>query len=78
MCFDFRLQDNSSEDSGNSASHCASNEFIDRSLYEDSQSGTGSAASGSGSAFSGSLGSSSNETSGCGTGREAGDLDVWC
>ncbi|NWR65779.1 PER3 protein, partial [Bucorvus abyssinicus] len=55
------------EDSGNSASHCASNEFIDHSLYEDSQSGTGSAASGSGSALSGSLGSSSNETSGCGT-----------
>ncbi|NXL04975.1 PER3 protein, partial [Mesembrinibis cayennensis] len=59
--------DNDPEDSGNSASHCASGEFTDRSLYEDSQSGTGSAASGSGSALSGSLGSGSNETSGCGT-----------
>ncbi|XP_075376568.1 period circadian protein homolog 3 isoform X2 [Mycteria americana] len=60
--------DNDPEDSGNSASNCASSEFTDRSLYEDSQSGTGSAASGSGSALSGSLGSGSNETSGCGTG----------
>ncbi|KAM6045989.1 period circadian protein homolog 3 isoform 5-T6 [Theristicus caerulescens] len=60
--------DNDPEDSGNSASHCASGEFTDHSLYEDSQSGTGSAASGSGSALSGSLGSGSNETSGCGTG----------
>ncbi|NWH51329.1 PER3 protein, partial [Fregata magnificens] len=59
--------DNDPEDSGNSASHCASSEFTDRSLDEDSQSGTGSAASGSGSALSGSLGSGSNETSGCGT-----------
>ncbi|XP_054705401.1 period circadian protein homolog 3 isoform X1 [Grus americana] len=59
--------DNDPEDSGNSASHCAPGEFTDRSLYEDSQSGTGSAASGSGSALSGSLGSGSNETSGCGT-----------
>ncbi|NXT36515.1 PER3 protein, partial [Pelecanoides urinatrix] len=59
--------DNDPEDSGNSASHCASSEFTDHSLYEDSQSGTGSAASGSGSALSPSLGSGSNETSGCGT-----------
>ncbi|KFQ33691.1 Period circadian protein 3, partial [Mesitornis unicolor] len=59
--------DNDPEDSGNSASHCASSEFTDRSLYEDSQSGTGSATSGSGSALSASLGSGSNETSGCGT-----------
>ncbi|NXJ98768.1 PER3 protein, partial [Corythaixoides concolor] len=58
---------NDPEDSGNSASHCAPSEFTDRLLYEDSQSGTGSAASGSGSALSGSLGSGSNETSGCGT-----------
>ncbi|XP_075577563.1 period circadian protein homolog 3 isoform X2 [Pelecanus crispus] len=59
--------DNNPEDSGNSASHCASGVFTDHSLYEDSQSGTGSAASGSGSALSGSLGSGSNQTSGCGT-----------
>ncbi|NWI23444.1 PER3 protein, partial [Sula dactylatra] len=59
--------DNDLEDSGNSASHCASSEFTDHSLYEDSQSGTGSAASGSGSALSGSLGSGSNGTSGCST-----------
>ncbi|NXH65738.1 PER3 protein, partial [Hydrobates tethys] len=59
--------DNDPEDSGNSASHCASSEFTDRSPYEDSQSGTGSAASGSGSSLSRSLGSGSNETSGCGT-----------
>ncbi|XP_014807573.1 PREDICTED: period circadian protein homolog 3 isoform X2 [Calidris pugnax] len=55
------------EDSSNSASHCAASEFTDRSLYEDSQLGTGSAASGSGSALSGSLGSCSNKTSACGT-----------
>ncbi|KAM6046388.1 period circadian protein homolog 3 isoform 5-T6 [Chlamydotis macqueenii] len=55
--------DNDAEDSGNSASHCASSEFTD-----DSQSGTCSAASGRGSALYGSLGSGSNETSGCGTG----------
>ncbi|NXV41634.1 PER3 protein, partial [Uria aalge] len=60
-------RNNDPEDSGNSASHCASSESTNRSLYEDSQSGTGSAASGSGSALSGSLGSRSNETSGCGT-----------
>ncbi|KAM6191752.1 period circadian protein homolog 3 isoform 2-T2 [Sarcoramphus papa] len=60
-------RDNDPEDSGNSASHCASSEFTDRSLYEDSRSGTGSAASGRGSALSGSLGSGSSETSGCGT-----------
>ncbi|NWH72171.1 PER3 protein, partial [Piaya cayana] len=54
--------DNDPEDSGNSSSHYVSCELIDRSLYEDSQSGVGSAASGSGSALSG-----SNETSGCGT-----------
>lgn len=78
VCFDFCLQDNDPEDGGNSASHCASSEFTDRSLYEDSQLGTGSAASGSGSALSGSLGSGSNETSGSGTGREVRDLDVWC
>ncbi|XP_053941955.1 period circadian protein homolog 3 isoform X1 [Cuculus canorus] len=59
--------DNDPEDSGNSSSHCASCELTDRSLYEDSQSGMGSAASGSGSALSASLGSGSNETSGCGT-----------
>ncbi|XP_069638968.1 period circadian protein homolog 3 isoform X2 [Haliaeetus albicilla] len=59
--------DNNPEDSGNSASHCASSEFTDRSRYEDSQLGTGSAASGSGSALSLSLGSGSSETSGCGT-----------
>ncbi|NXP04859.1 PER3 protein, partial [Thinocorus orbignyianus] len=58
---------NDLEDSGNSASHCAPSEFTDRSLYEGSQSGTGSAASGSRSALSGSLGSCSNETSACGT-----------
>ncbi|NWU59555.1 PER3 protein, partial [Dromas ardeola] len=58
---------NDPEDSGNSASHCASSEFTIRSLYEDSQSGTVSAVSGSGSALSGSLGSRSNDTSGCGT-----------
>ncbi|NXY47452.1 PER3 protein, partial [Ceuthmochares aereus] len=59
--------DNDPKDSGNSFSHCASCERTDRSLYEDSQSGMGSAASGSGSALSGSLGSGSNEASGCGT-----------
>ncbi|NXT29173.1 PER3 protein, partial [Syrrhaptes paradoxus] len=58
---------NDPEDSGNSASHCTSGEFTDHLLYEDSQSGTGSAASGSGSALSGSLGSGSNETFGYGT-----------
>ncbi|NXN25141.1 PER3 protein, partial [Nycticryphes semicollaris] len=58
---------NDPEDSSNRASHCASSEFTDHSLYEDSQSGTRSAASGSGSALSGSLGSRSNETSACGT-----------
>ncbi|XP_053818767.1 period circadian protein homolog 3 isoform X5 [Vidua chalybeata] len=55
--------DNDPEDSGNSAAL----EFPDRSLYEDSQLGSGSAASGSGSALSASLGSSFNETSGHGT-----------
>ncbi|KAM7030518.1 period circadian protein homolog 3 isoform 4-T4 [Acridotheres tristis] len=55
--------DNNPEDNGNSAAL----EFPDRSLYEDSQLGSGSAASGSGSALSGSLGSSFNETSGHGT-----------
>ncbi|KFQ13723.1 Period circadian protein 3, partial [Leptosomus discolor] len=59
--------DNDPEDSGSSASHCASSEFTGRLLYKDFQSGTGSAESGSGSALSGSLGSGSNETSGCGT-----------
>ncbi|NXJ16602.1 PER3 protein, partial [Odontophorus gujanensis] len=60
--------DNSPEDSGNSASsHCASSEFTDRLLPEDSQSCTGSAASGSGLALSSSLGSHSCETSGGGT-----------
>ncbi|NXW04654.1 PER3 protein, partial [Fregetta grallaria] len=58
---------NDPEDSGNDASHWASSEFTDRSLYEDSQSGTGSAVSGSESALSRSLGSGSNETAGCGT-----------
>ncbi|XP_065593957.1 period circadian protein homolog 3 [Cyrtonyx montezumae] len=59
--------DNSPEDSGNSASsHCASSEFTDRLLPEDSQSCTGSAASGSGLALSSSLGSHSCETSGGG------------
>ncbi|KFP89925.1 Period circadian protein 3, partial [Apaloderma vittatum] len=52
---------------GNSASHCASSEFTDHSVSEDSQLGTCSAASGSGSTLSGSLGPDSNETSGCGT-----------
>ncbi|NXI72143.1 PER3 protein, partial [Anseranas semipalmata] len=60
--------DNDPEDSGTSASsHCASSEFTDRLLHEDSQSGTGSAASGSGSALFSSLGSRSSETSGYGT-----------
>ncbi|KFV96223.1 Period circadian protein 3, partial [Eurypyga helias] len=59
--------DNDPEDSGNSASHCASGEFTDHLLYEDSRSGAASAASGSGSALSGFSGSGSNETSGCGT-----------
>ncbi|XP_010282925.1 PREDICTED: period circadian protein homolog 3 [Phaethon lepturus] len=58
--------DNDPEDSGNSASHCASSQFTDRLLYEDSQSVF--FVSGSGSAFLGSLGSGSNKTSGCGTG----------
>uniref|UniRef100_A0A8C5U6G6 Period circadian regulator 3 n=1 Tax=Malurus cyaneus samueli TaxID=2593467 RepID=A0A8C5U6G6_9PASS len=52
--------DNDPEDSGNGAAL----EFPDRSLYEDSQLGSGSAASGSGSALTGSLVSSFNETSG--------------
>ncbi|XP_068771795.1 period circadian protein homolog 3 isoform X2 [Struthio camelus] len=60
--------DNDPEASGDNGSHCASSEFSDLLLHEDSQSGTGSAASGSGSAVSSSLGSGSNETSGCGTG----------
>ncbi|NXL62713.1 PER3 protein, partial [Chordeiles acutipennis] len=55
--------DNDPEDSGNSASHCTSSEFTDSLLYEDSQSGMGSAAS----ALSGSSGSVSNKTSDCGT-----------
>ncbi|XP_065506332.1 period circadian protein homolog 3 isoform X3 [Caloenas nicobarica] len=55
-------RDNDLEDS-----HCASSDLTDCWLYEDSRSGTGSAASGSGSALSGSLGSGSNKTSGCGT-----------
>ncbi|NWX27202.1 PER3 protein, partial [Notiomystis cincta] len=55
--------DNDPEDNGNSAAL----EFPDRSLCEDLQLGSGSAASGSGSALSGSLGSSFNETSGHGT-----------
>ncbi|NWQ61918.1 PER3 protein, partial [Neopipo cinnamomea] len=55
--------DTDPEDSDNSAAH----EFPDHSLYEDSQLGSGAAASGSGSALSGSLGSSFNESSGCGT-----------
>ncbi|XP_075293309.1 period circadian protein homolog 3 isoform X4 [Opisthocomus hoazin] len=46
--------DNDPEDCDNSVSHCASSGFIDRSLYEDSQSGTGSAASDRRSASSGS------------------------
>ncbi|XP_064586566.1 period circadian protein homolog 3 isoform X4 [Zonotrichia leucophrys gambelii] len=55
--------DNDPEDHGKTAAP----EFPDRSLYKDSQLGSGSAASGSGSALSGSLGSSFNETSGHGT-----------
>uniref|UniRef100_A0A8C9MH41 Period circadian regulator 3 n=2 Tax=Serinus canaria TaxID=9135 RepID=A0A8C9MH41_SERCA len=55
--------DNDPEDNGKTAAL----EFPDRSLLEDSQLGSGSAASGSGSALSGSLGSSFNETSGHGT-----------
>ncbi|XP_063033131.1 period circadian protein homolog 3 isoform X5 [Melospiza melodia melodia] len=55
--------DNEPEDNGKTAAP----EFPDRSLYKDSQLGSGSAASGSGSALSGSLGSSFNETSGHGT-----------
>ncbi|NWR35223.1 PER3 protein, partial [Tachuris rubrigastra] len=55
--------DNDPEDSDNSASH----EFPDHSLYEDSLLGSGAATSGSGSALSDSLGSSFNESSGCGT-----------
>ncbi|XP_059722904.1 period circadian protein homolog 3 isoform X7 [Haemorhous mexicanus] len=55
--------DNDPEDNGKTAAL----EFPDRSLFEDSQLGSGSAASGSGSALSGSLGSSFNETSGHGT-----------
>jgi len=71
----FCFQDNSLEDSGNSASsHCASSECTDRLLHEDSQSGTGSAASGSGLALSSSLGSHSCETSGGGTGKE---IKIW-
>ncbi|NXN11743.1 PER3 protein, partial [Indicator maculatus] len=65
--------DNNPEDSGNSASHCASSEFTDRLLCKDSQSGTGSAAPGSGSALSVSSGSGSKETSGCGTEEENKD-----
>ncbi|XP_040389458.1 period circadian protein homolog 3 isoform X5 [Cygnus olor] len=60
--------DNDPEGSGNSASSpCASSEFTDHQLHEDSQSGTGSAASGSGSALFSSLDFHSNETSGYGT-----------
>ncbi|XP_074781270.1 period circadian protein homolog 3 isoform X2 [Athene noctua] len=59
--------DNDPEDSGNSANRCASGEFADRSLYEGSRSGSGSAAPGTGSASPESLGSGSNDTSGCGT-----------
>lgn len=44
MCSVFCFQDNDPEGSGNSASsQCASSEFTDRQLPEDSQSGTGSA-----------------------------------
>ncbi|NXT73984.1 PER3 protein, partial [Zapornia atra] len=68
--------DSDPEDSGNSASHCASSEFTDRLLYEDSQSGTGSAASGNGSALSGSLGAGSNGTSGCGTEEKNQEAEV--
>lgn len=75
VCFDFCFQDDSREDSGNSASsHCASCEFTDRLLREDAQSGAGSAASGSGLALSSSLGSRSCETSGGGTGKE---VKIW-
>uniref|UniRef100_A0A663M0S9 Period circadian regulator 3 n=1 Tax=Athene cunicularia TaxID=194338 RepID=A0A663M0S9_ATHCN len=63
--------DNDPEDSGNSANHCASGEFADHSLYEGSQSGSGSAAPGTGSASSGSLGSGSSDTSGCEKNQEA-------
>ncbi|NWI91612.1 PER3 protein, partial [Pitta sordida] len=55
--------DSGAEDRGNSAAR----DYPDHSLCEDSQLGSGSAASGSGSALSGSLGSSFNETPGCGT-----------
>ncbi|KAK2513554.1 Per3 [Columba guinea] len=57
-----------SADSDLEDSRCASGDLTGCWLYEDSQSGAGSAASGSGSALSGSLGSGSNKTSGCGTG----------
>ncbi|XP_072210398.1 period circadian protein homolog 3 isoform X1 [Excalfactoria chinensis] len=64
--------DNSLEDSGNSASsHCASSEFTDRLLHEDSQSGAGSAASGSGLALSSSLGSQSCEAGTAGSGKSS-------
>ncbi|NXN43636.1 PER3 protein, partial [Rhinoptilus africanus] len=66
---------NDPEDSGNSASHCASSGVTDRLLYEDSQLGTVSAASGGGSALCGSLGSRSNETSGCGTEEKAREAE---
>ncbi|XP_047923337.2 period circadian protein homolog 3 isoform X5 [Anser cygnoides] len=60
--------DNDPEGSGNSASsYCASSEFTDHQLHEDSQLGTRSAASGSGSALFSSLDFHSNETSGYGT-----------
>ncbi|XP_030319741.1 period circadian protein homolog 3 isoform X2 [Calypte anna] len=59
---------NDPEDSGNSDSHCASSEFMDRSLSEYSQSGTASTATGSPSALSSSLDSGCKTTSGCGTG----------
>ncbi|NXL37561.1 PER3 protein, partial [Glaucidium brasilianum] len=59
--------DNDPEDGGNSVKCCASGEFADCSLYEGSQSGSGSAAPDTGSASSGPLGSGSNDTSGCGT-----------
>uniref|UniRef100_A0A8D0H7B3 Period circadian regulator 3 n=1 Tax=Sphenodon punctatus TaxID=8508 RepID=A0A8D0H7B3_SPHPU len=61
---------NDPEDSGNNDNHSVDSEMLDLLLHEDSRSGTSSAVSGSGSAESVSLGpsSSSNGTSGCGTG----------
>ncbi|NXC44426.1 PER3 protein, partial [Penelope pileata] len=63
-CAETKCDDNPGDSGNGASSHCASTEFTDHLLHEDSQSGRGLAESGTGSALFSSLGSHSSETSG--------------